>query len=786
MKLGSDGEAYFVLPSREPLPADRDLMASPMLSPEGSPDMRGKARPTSSASTTSGGVPELDIGRPFSPPASGDATVAALRAAGVSPVRGRNILQHAESIREQQLPASQRHGTVSPPTSARGLGGEEMATATGGTAARGAQNERKGWMRSIFGMFASPTTASRLEEAALAAEHDASQVAMYDQMDALTGKSTSPGAMTSAERQRHLETQSLTSSPARGSNTTTASSSFSLTASPSHSSQAASSSAASLRLDVPVLPASIDGIRATSLGGQESPLTDDATELANSHAAAGGWAGQTVGFPYEEQQGGEEETDLMPEVQLTLKLSLCLPYLSTTDAAANAQAFRISSVSYEAFLADEKLQNHPDLVVLSAKENKLFPAKLGIPLLLHELPSSDRLQLRAKSAGDGEASEERKGMSGSVTEPDLAQLRASSVSPTAAAIAFTADPVALTAPFSAPHAASSAEIIHKATAVAANPSAAASAAAHATSNLQVPSVHHRPSASLGSDHLPRVGWRDWLRGRKPVVTSSTSRSLDAGSPSSALSPAWSPRSASPSGNHSSLNSSLASSPRGPASPRTGEHHPAATAAAAPHLPSEVFQHPTSGMWLRKTKRPSVGQLSMMNLKLGRNRIVFSVDSKLQGRQSVECSIFLLKPHTRLVVSDIDGTITRSDLAGQLLPLLGRDWSHVGVAKLYSEIARNGFQCVYLTSRAIGQANITRSYVRGLKQDGLYLPEGPILMSPDRLIASFRREVIDRQPQLFKILALTQVKHLFPPQHNPFYAGFGNRITDILVRCERAS
>jgi hypothetical protein len=160
--------------------------------------------------------------------------------------------------------------------------------------------------------------------------------------------------------------------------------------------------------------------------------------------------------------------------------------------------------------------------------------------------------------------------------------------------------------------------------------------------------------------------------------------------------------------------------------------------------------------------------------------VFSVNSALQGKQYVECSIFLLKASTRLVVSDIDGTVTRSDVFGQLMPLLGRDWTHGGVASLFHSIARNGFQIVYLTSRAIGQANVTRTYIRGLKQDGLFLPDGPILMSPDRLMASFRREVIDRQPQIFKIMALTELKHLFPPWHNPYYAGFGNRVTDILA------
>ena len=34
-------------------------------------------------------------------------------------------------------------------------------------------------------------------------------------------------------------------------------------------------------------------------------------------------------------------------------------------------------------------------------------------------------------------------------------------------------------------------------------------------------------------------------------------------------------------------------------------------------------------------------------------------------------IYLFKPDTKFVVSDIDGTITRSDVAGQVLPLFGK-------------------------------------------------------------------------------------------------------------------
>lgn len=45
--------------------------------------------------------------------------------------------------------------------------------------------------------------------------------------------------------------------------------------------------------------------------------------------------------------------------------------------------------------------------------------------------------------------------------------------------------------------------------------------------------------------------------------------------------------------------------------------------------------------------------------------------------------------------------------------------------------------------------------------------------------SFKREIIDRKPQLFKIAALLNIKNLFKENHSPFYAGFGNRETDAI-------
>lgn len=159
---------------------------------------------------------------------------------------------------------------------------------------------------------------------------------------------------------------------------------------------------------------------------------------------------------------------------------------------------------------------------------------------------------------------------------------------------------------------------------------------------------------------------------------------------------------------------------------------------------------------------------------------FTVESKLQGRQTISGRIFLWEYSKRIIISDVDGTITKSDMLGHVLPRLGKDWSHKGIAKLYTAIKKNNYEFLYLTSRPIGQADTTRDYIRGIIQDKVFnMPDGPVIMSPDRLIRSFKREVIHRQPQMFKIAALKNIRNLFPDEWNPFYAGFGNRDTDAI-------
>ncbi|WFC96921.1 phosphatidate phosphatase [Malassezia brasiliensis] len=218
--------------------------------------------------------------------------------------------------------------------------------------------------------------------------------------------------------------------------------------------------------------------------------------------------------------------------------------------------------------------------------------------------------------------------------------------------------------------------------------------------------------------------------------------------------------------------------------------PAAAAAsealAAPpaDLPGEAA--PPAAETYVKTLRLTSDQLKQLNLRKGANNLTFSVTSSYSGVATCRARVFLWDRLHPVVVSDIDGTITKSDALGHVFTLMGRDWTHLGVAKLYHDIAKNGYRILYLTSRAIGQAEITRDYLTNINQNDYHLPDGPVIMSPDRLMASLHREVILRKPEVFKMACLRDIARLFGDDPNkpnetrtPFYAGFGNRITDAL-------
>ncbi|KAH6656975.1 Lipin/Ned1/Smp2-domain-containing protein [Truncatella angustata] len=174
----------------------------------------------------------------------------------------------------------------------------------------------------------------------------------------------------------------------------------------------------------------------------------------------------------------------------------------------------------------------------------------------------------------------------------------------------------------------------------------------------------------------------------------------------------------------------------------------------------------------KTLRLTSDQLKELELKAGENVMAFTVN-----RATCQANMYLWKHDTPVVISDIDGTITKSDALGHVLNMIGRDWTHAGVAKLYSDISANGYNIMYLTSRSVGQADTTRAYLNGIVQNGYRIPRGPTILSPDRTMAALRREIYLRKPQVFKMATLRDIRNLYGPDSHCFYAGFGNRLTD---------
>ena len=215
-------------------------------------------------------------------------------------------------------------------------------------------------------------------------------------------------------------------------------------------------------------------------------------------------------------------------------------------------------------------------------------------------------------------------------------------------------------------------------------------------------------------------------------------------------------------------------------PSEGQISPPAVSPPPEEEPKSQHPQGSSHITYKKTLSLSSASLRLLNLRPGSNEVTFTVRSKLQGAQSLQGKIYLWEEGSKIVVSDIDGTITRSDVLGHLLPKIGKDWSHRGICSLYSKIIENGYQVLYLTARAIGQVGSTKEYLETLKQGDLLLPDGPVFTSPDRLIDSFVREVITKEPHIFKSRVLIQLSELFPKDRYPLYAGFGNRETDEIA------
>ena len=97
----------------------------------------------------------------------------------------------------------------------------------------------------------------------------------------------------------------------------------------------------------------------------------------------------------------------------------------------------------------------------------------------------------------------------------------------------------------------------------------------------------------------------------------------------------------------------------------------------------------------RTTTATAAQLAQLGLQPGQNQLVYRVETSSGSVVRTAASLHLVSSSARIVVTDIDGTVTKSDIRGVLLPALGlSDWKHSGVVPLYHQV---GCSSLLLTS-----------------------------------------------------------------------------------------
>lgn len=173
----------------------------------------------------------------------------------------------------------------------------------------------------------------------------------------------------------------------------------------------------------------------------------------------------------------------------------------------------------------------------------------------------------------------------------------------------------------------------------------------------------------------------------------------------------------------------------------------------------------------------------------------------------ECRLYCWEPNVSIVVADLDGTLTLSDVEGHIRTLrLGQyDFLHAGSCAFFTTVAELGFKIVYLTARPIDWACASRNHldkafqVRDDDDDAVgngessleryhRLPKGPLITNSTGLTKSLLTEVVNKNPNVFKAKVLNNIQlnliHGGRTSASPvFIAGFGNRPTDAVAYAE---
>jgi hypothetical protein len=182
-----------------------------------------------------------------------------------------------------------------------------------------------------------------------------------------------------------------------------------------------------------------------------------------------------------------------------------------------------------------------------------------------------------------------------------------------------------------------------------------------------------------------------------------------------------------------------------------------------------------------------------------NQEILQSFSLLPGKNVIKClhkasqtiktfNIWVWPRNSNVVIMDIDGTITRSDVKGYIQTVyLGLySYIHDGIIEFLNYLVSHyNYEILYLTARPMVHRSMTMEFLRGSKSDkGLSMPEGPLLMSRDGISRALYKEVILKDSVRTKSEILLNIVDVYKSVGDtricPFVLGIGNKENDAMA------
>jgi len=77
---------------------------------------------------------------------------------------------------------------------------------------------------------------------------------------------------------------------------------------------------------------------------------------------------------------------------------------------------------------------------------------------------------------------------------------------------------------------------------------------------------------------------------------------------------------------------------------------------------------------------------------------------------MKSEVHLFTDNDKILISDVDGTLTKSDVGGLISNAVDKDFLHDGYAELIKKIADNGYKIVWITMRSLPMYEFSKKYI----------------------------------------------------------------------------